>query len=78
MYQLKSLLLLLCIAVTAQAQLRDGKVYNFVNIANLGKSMVWVSGDQLSIADTDEIDYRQLWYVVKNEDNSYSSANRML
>ena len=61
MYQLKklkSLLLLLCIAVTAKAQLESGKVYNFVNIANTGKSMVWVSGDQLSIADTDESDYR--------------------
>ena len=61
MYQLKklkSLLLLLFVAVTAKAQLSDGKVYNFVNIANSGKSMVWVSGDQLSIADTDESDYR--------------------
>ena len=78
MYQLKklkSLLLLLFVAVTAKAQLSDGKVYNFVNIANTGKSMVWVSGDQLSIADTDESDNKQLWYVVKNDDDSYSLRN---
>lgn len=78
MYQLKklkSLLLLLFVAVTAKAQLESGKVYNFVNIANTGKSMVWVSGDQLSIADTDESDNKQLWYVVKNDDDSYSLRN---
>ena len=69
------MLLLLLVAVSARAQIEHGKVYNFVNIANTGKSMVWVSGDQLSIADTDESDNKQLWYVVKNEDNSYSLRN---
>lgn len=73
--KLKSLLLLLFVAVTAQAQLEHGKVYNFVNIANSEKSMVWVSGDQLTIANTNVSDNKQLWYVVKNEDASYSLRN---
>ena len=73
--KLKSMLLLLLVAVSARAQIEHGKVYNFVNIANTGKSMVWVSGDQLSIANTDERDNKQLWYVVKNEDESYSLRN---
>ena len=73
--KLKSLLLLLFVAVTAQAQLEHGKVYNFVNIANSKKSMVWVSGDQLTIDNTNVSDNKQLWYVVKNEDNSYSLRN---
>lgn len=70
--KLKCMLLLMFAVVTANAQLDDGKVYNFVNVGNDGKSMVWVSGDQLSIADTNTSDYKQLWYVVKNDDNSYS------
>lgn len=73
--KLKSMLLLLLVAVSARAQIEHGKVYNFVNIANSGKSMVWVSGDELTIADTKESDNKQLWYVVKNEDNSYSLRN---
>lgn len=70
--KLKCMLLLMFAVVTANAQLESGKVYNFVNVGNSGKSMVWVSGDQLSIADTNTSDYKQLWYVVKNDDNSYS------
>ena len=65
--KLKSLLLLLCFAVTAQAQLSNGKVYNFVNVGNPGKSMTSATaGNYLSIATTDEADYSQLWYCASD------------
>ena len=65
--KLKSLLLLLCFAVTAQAQLSNGKVYNFVNVGNPGKSMTSATaGNYLSIATTDQTDYSQLWYVASD------------
>ena len=73
--RIKFLVLTLFISIAAQAQIEGGKVYNFVNIANSGKSMVWVSGDELSITNTNLNDNKQLWYVVKNEDNSYSLRN---
>lgn len=65
--KLKSLLLLLFVAVTAKAQLSDGKVYNFVNVGNPEKSMTSATaGNYLSIATTDQTDYSQLWYVASD------------
>ena len=78
MYQLKklkSLLLLLCIAVTAKAQLSDGKVYNFVNVGNNTKSLVALSLSDLSIATTDKTAAQQLWYVEKVSDGVFALRN---
>ena len=73
--KLKSLLLLLFVAVTAQAQLEHGKVYNFVNVGNTGKSMTSATaGNYLSIATTDQTDYSQLWYVV-SDGNGFTLRN---
>lgn len=73
--KLKSLLLLLLVAVTAKAQLSDGTVYNFVNVGNNTQSMVIAANNFVSIATTNTSDYDQLWYVSKNSDNSYSLRN---
>ena len=78
MYQLrklKSLLLLLLVAVSARAQIENGKVYNFVNVGNNTQSMVIAANNFVSIATTNTSDYDQLWYVSKNSDNSYSLRN---
>ena len=73
--KLKSLLLLLFVAVTAQAQLEHGKVYNFVNVGNTGKSMTSATaGNYLSIATTDKTDYSQLWYVA-SDGNGFTLRN---
>ena len=65
MYQLKklkSLLLLLCIAVTAKAQLQleSGKVYNFVNVGK-GASMSIKAVGGANVVATDQSNYSQLW-----------------
>ena len=73
--KLKSLLLLLLVAVTAKAQISEGNVYNFVNVGNNTQSMVIASNNFVSIAATNTSDYDQLWYVSKNSDNSYSLRN---
>ncbi len=73
--KLKSLLLLLFVAVTAKAQLSDGKVYNFVNVGNSDKSMTSATaGNYLSIATTDESDYSQLWYCA-SDGNGFTLRN---
>ena len=59
------------------AQLSDGKVYNFVNVAHSSKSMVISGMKDVKIAPTNTSDYAQLWYAVKNADNSYSLRNLM-
>ena len=65
--KLKSLLLLLCVVFTAKAQLSNGRVYNFVNVGNPGKSMTSATaGNYLSIATTDQTDYSQLWYCASD------------
>ena len=73
--KLKSLLLLLFVTVTAQAQLEHGKVYNFVNVGNSDKSMTSATaGNYLSIATTDESDYSQLWYCA-SDGNGFTLRN---
>ena len=73
--KLKSLLLLLFVAVTTQAQISEGNVYNFVNVGNSTQSLVIDVNNNVSIATTNISDYDQLWYVSKNSDNSYSLRN---
>ena len=63
-------MLLVCTAM--QAQIESGKVYNFVNIGNAGKSMTYISDNKLSIATTDNTDYKQLWYVEGNANSGYT------
>lgn len=71
MYQLKklkSLLLLLCIAVTAKAQLQleSGKVYNFVNVGK-GASMSIKAVGGANVVATDQSNYSQLWYAASEK-----------
>ena len=73
--KLKSLLLLLLVAVSVRAQISEGNVYNFVNVGNNTQSMVIAANNFVSIATTNTNDYDQLWYVSKNSDNSYSLRN---
>ena len=73
--KLKSLLLLLFIAVTSKAQIASGNVYNFVNVANNTHSMYVAANGDVSITRTSTGNYDQLWYVSKNLDNSYSLRN---
>ena len=75
MYQLKklkSLLLLLCIAVTAQAQISNGKVYNFVNVAYNTQSLAITSGEYITIVPTNQDGSEQLWYAEGNETDGYT------
>ena len=73
--KLKSLLLLLCIAVTAKAQLFDGNVYNLVNVRNNTKSLVALSQSDLSIATTDVTAAEQLWYVEEVSSGVFALRN---
>lgn len=60
---------------TLWAQLENGKVYNFVNIANNGSSMVISGLNKVSIATTNTGDYNQLWYVSEISDAVYTLRN---
>ena len=73
--KLKSLLLLLCIAVTAKAQLTNGNVYNLVNVRNNTKSLVALSQSDLSIATTDVTAAEQLWYVEEVSSGVFALRN---
>lgn len=66
---------LICHGNSALAQLEDGKVYNFVNVANSNSSMAISGFDDVSIATTNTSDYVQLWYAIVNEDETYSLRN---
>lgn len=66
-------MLLACVAV--RSQISSGKVYNFVNVGNVGQSMSIVDNNRVSIVTTDDNNYEQLWYVVRNSDDSYSLRN---
>ena len=70
--RIKSLVLTLLVCTAAHAQIESGKVYNFVNIGNAGKSMTYISENKLSIATTDNTDYKQLWYVEGNANSGYT------
>lgn len=66
---------LICHGNSALAQLEDGKVYNFVNVANSNSSMAISGFDDVSIATTNTSDYVQLWYAIVNEDETCSLRN---
>lgn len=66
---------LICHGNTALAQLENGKVYNFVNVANSNSSMAISGFDDVSITTTNTSDYVQLWYAIVNEDETYSLRN---
>lgn len=68
-------MLLMLVCVAAKAQLSDGKVYNFVNVANSGSSMSIITGNNISIAATDTTGYGQLWQATMNDDGSYYLRN---
>lgn len=73
--RIKTIVLLLLVCTTMQAQLVSGKVYNFVNVGNPEKSMTSATaGNYLSIATTDQTDYSQLWYV-DSDDNGITLRN---
>lgn len=57
------------------AQLSNGKVYNFVNVANSGSSMTSTGGTNVSIAATLTSDYKQLWYVEEVSSGVYTLRN---
>ena len=54
---------LLC--VTMQAQIVDGKVYNFVNRSK-GTSMACTSVSDVAVVATNQESYSQLWYAASN------------
>lgn len=57
------------------AQLSNGKIYNFVNVANSGSSMTSTAGTNVSIAATLTSDYKQLWYVEEVSSGVYTLRN---
>ena len=71
--KLKSLLLLLLVAVTAKAQISEGKVYNFVNVGK-GTSMSVSSLGGVNVVDTDRSNYSQLWYAA-SDGNGFTLRN---
>ena len=73
--KIKTMMLLMLVCVAAKAQLSDGKVYNFVNVANSGSSMSIIANNNISIAATDTGNYGQLWHATMNDDGSYYLRN---
>lgn len=73
--KIRTMMLLMLVCVAAKAQLSDGKVYNFVNVANSGSSMSIITGNNISIAATDTTGYGQLWQATMNDDGSYYLRN---
>lgn len=73
--KIKTMMLLMLVCVAAKAQLSDGKVYNFVNVANSASSMSIITGNNISIAATDTTGYGQLWQATMNDDGSYYLRN---
>ena len=70
--KLKTLLLLLLVAVTAKAQISNGKVYNFVNVAYNTHSLAITSGEYITIVPTNQDGSEQLWYAEGNETDGYT------
>jgi hypothetical protein len=66
---------LICQSNTLWAQLSGGKVYNFVNVGNNTSSMTISGLQDVSITTTNTNNYNQLWYAIKNEDETYSLRN---
>ena len=67
--------ILICHSNTLWAQLENGKVYNFVNVGNNSSSLTISGLQDVTIASTDTKNYNQLWYAIKNTDNTYSLRN---
>ena len=70
--KLKTLLLLLLVAITAKAQLSNGMVYNFVNVGK-GSSMS-IAANGVIVSDTDQSNYSQLWYAA-SDGNGFTLRN---
>ena len=70
--KLKTLLLLLLMAITAKAQLSNGMVYNFVNVGK-GSSMS-IAANGVIVSDTDQSNYSQLWYAA-SDGNGFTLRN---
>ena len=70
--KLKSLLLLLLVAVTAKAQISNGKVYNIVNVAFNTQSLAITPSEYITIVPTNQAGSEQLWYAEGDENNGYT------
>ena len=70
--KLKSLLLLLLVAVTAKAQISNGKVYNIVNVAYNTQSLAITPSEYITIVPTNQAGSEQLWYVEGDENKGYT------
>ena len=69
--KLKSLLLLLLVAVSARAQISNGKVYNIVSV-EYSKSLAITSGEYITVVPTNENGSEQLWYAEGDDTNGYT------
>ena len=70
--KLKTLLLLLLVAITVKAQLSDGKVYNFVNVGKATSMSIAANG--VNVTGTDRSNYSQLWYAA-SEGSGFTLRN---
>ena len=60
------MLLLLLVAVSARAQIENGKVYRFVNAGKSDRSMAIGNQNNVVASTTVDGDYGQLWYAASN------------
>lgn len=79
-FMLRSLMLfsLLCSTLgvnSVWAQLTHGKVYNFANVGQTGKSLVIESDTKLIVATTDVADTKQQWYVEEVSTGVFALRN---
>ena len=68
-------ILYLFVPLFALAQLTDGRVYNFENIGNAGKSMTVLSSGYIGIGNKNTGDYSQLWYAQQVETSVFYMRN---
>ena len=79
-FMLRSLMLfsLLCSTLgvnSVWAQLTHGKVYNFANVGQTGKSLVIESDTKLIVATTDAADTKQQWYAEEVSTGVFALRN---
>lgn len=79
-FMLRSLMLfsLLCSTLgvnSVWAQLTHGKVYNFANVGQAGKSLVIESDTKLIVATTDAADTKQQWYAEEVSTGVFALRN---
>ena len=60
---------------SAWAQLTHGKVYNFANVGQTGKSLVIESDTKLIVATTDAADTKQQWYAEEVSTGVFALRN---